>query len=79
MKRIRFPVWFTTIYLVLFTWTALFGINPRLTGILFLFSPLLVIWMVYSVLKKGEYHGAGFNEKFYEDHDYQKLPENDPS
>jgi len=74
MKNIRFPVWFTTFYLLFFTISALYGISPLLTLVLFLLSPVMVIWMVYSVLTKGEYHGATFNERFYEDVDYVKRP-----
>ena len=79
MKNIRFPVIFTTAYLVIFTWLALFEIDELLAIILFLVSPVMVVWMVFNVLKNGEYKGPGFNERFYQDDDYEKLPENDPS
>ena len=76
MKRIRFSLFFTTGFLVIYSLMALFEINDTLITIMFFVSPVLVIWMVYSVLKKGEYNGPGFNEKFYEDHNYTRLPEN---
>lgn len=77
MKRIRFPIYFTTGFLIVYATTALFEVNVMLTVTMFIISPFLVIWMVYSVLKKGKYNGPTFNEKFYEDHNYTRLPDND--
>jgi hypothetical protein len=42
---------------------------------MFLASPFLVIWMVYRVLRADTTPTATFDEKFYEDHDYRKIPD----
>jgi len=42
---------------------------------MFLASPFLVIWMVYRVLRADTTATGTFDEKFYEDHDYRKIPD----
>ena len=39
-----------------------------------MFSPFLVVWMVYRVLKDGVESTKTFDEYFYEDSDIRRLP-----
>jgi hypothetical protein len=45
-----FPVYVATAYLFLYTLLAVLNIQVPLVFLLFSFSPIIVIWMVYKVL-----------------------------
>jgi hypothetical protein len=51
------------------------GFSYFLTEMLFTVSPILVIWMVIRVLKSPYDSGKTFNDHFYEDHNYRKIPD----
>ena len=67
MKHIKFPVYFTTIYLVIYTLLAQYEATQFLVPWLFVISPFVVLWMVYRVLKYGVESKKTFEEAFYED------------
>jgi hypothetical protein len=69
MKNIRFPVYFTSAYLLLYTVLAQYEATQFIVPLLFALSPFLVIWMVYCVLKFGEESKKTFEDSFYEDAD----------
>jgi len=69
MKNIKFPVYFTTSFLFIYTLMAQFEPTQFLIPWLFLISPLVVIWMVVHVLKDGVESKKTFDESFYEDVD----------
>jgi hypothetical protein len=76
MENIKFPILFTTSYLILFALVPWFGASLETMVILFLFSPFLIVWMVIRILKDGKPSGKKFNEgHFYEDWDYRANPE----
>ena len=75
MNRASFAITFASIYLLLFL-ISLHTSYYNVTWGLFLFSPLVVIYMVYMVLKYGVYTGRELeeNEEWgYEDIDKEKA------
>lgn len=50
MSKELFPVFVATLYLLVYTLLAVFNIQIPLVFLLFSFSPVIVIWMVYKVL-----------------------------
>ena len=74
MRGPLFPVSLVSIYLLVYATLALFGQHPNWVLLMFLFSPALVIWMVYSVLRNGKPSGKTFDEHFYEDRDLRRSP-----
>ena len=66
----------TTVYLFAYAIIAQVFSNLPLALTLFAFSPFLLIWMVYSVLKYGNYKGKELkeNEEWgYEDKNRKEL------
>jgi len=73
MGPVKFPILFTSAYLLVYTLLPYFGATLELMFTLFLCSPFLVVWMVIRILKDGKPSGKKFNEGyFYEDFDYRK-------
>jgi uncharacterized membrane protein len=73
MKTAMFPVILVTIFLVAYVLIAASGVSYFLTALLFIISPILVIWMVFRVLKSPNTSHKTFNDHFYEDHSYRKI------
>jgi hypothetical protein len=67
MNKIKFPIYLTTVILVVYTFLVGMDLVPALVFMLFGISPLLVIWLVYRVLRDGEASAYTFSERFYED------------
>ena len=67
MKGIRFPVYFVTACLVLYTMLHQAGVSLLILFPMFGLSPFMVIWMVYQVLKKGKPSNKTFDDQFYDD------------
>ncbi|MBU1820805.1 MAG: hypothetical protein KKG00_04730 [Bacteroidetes bacterium] len=59
---------FSTLYLVLFVLVIVLGYGD-IAMVMFLFSPILVLWLVYTVLRYGKPSGRTFDEYFYDDVD----------
>lgn len=57
----------TTIYLFVYTIIAFLGFSDDLAVIMFLLSPVFVIWMVYTVLRYGTPTTRTFDTHFYDD------------
>ncbi|MFY8003589.1 MAG: hypothetical protein ACOVNR_02055 [Chitinophagaceae bacterium] len=65
-----------TIYLVIYTMLHQAGASVTIISALFIFSPFLVAWMVYTILKKGHYPGKELakDEEFgYQDKEKDSL------
>jgi len=62
-RSVSFPVTLVTILLIVHTVLLVTGWSMVLTGILFLLSPFLVIWMVYRVIRYDSYHGKELNDE----------------
>lgn len=69
-KGVLIPVVVTTVYLFVYTLTPHLPISSKITIAMFLFSPFLMIWMVLSILIKGEPSKKKFSDgHWYEDVD----------
>lgn len=77
MRSPTLSVSFVTAYLLVYAAIAIFGNNAGLALALFIFSPILVLWMVYTVLKYGKPSGRTFDEYFYDDVDLERIPDKD--
>lgn len=75
MKSPMFPVSLVTAVLVLYTGLIALGGSYALIIAIFTASPFLVIWMVYRVLKSTPLSDKTFNDHFYEDLPYRKIPD----
>lgn len=62
LRSPRFVVIFVTAYLVVYTMLFHAGASFNILGTMFLLSPVLVIWMVYTVLKYGKFEGKELKE-----------------
>lgn len=69
MRNPLIPVYIVTAYLFIYAVLAAAGFNPDVVLWMFLFSPVLVIWMVLAVLKSPVTSTKTFGESFYEDKD----------
>jgi hypothetical protein len=70
MKNVKFAVYFSTAYLFVFALLPLFQGTIPLMFLLFSFSPLVVIWLVFCVLVYGE----APQEKFSDGYWYSDIP-----
>lgn len=76
MKSHKIPVILVSLYLLVFTILSRLDTSIDLMVLLFAISPILVIWMVYSVLKYGTYSGKELQpgeEWGYEDKNRDEL------
>lgn len=73
MKKVKFPVLFSTFYLLLHSISPYLGVPESVIIASWMLSPLLVIWMVVRVLKDGVPSDKTFDEHFYEDFSYHRL------
>lgn len=73
MRSGLLPVFLATAYLI--AYCILIRVEPGIAMILFLFSPLVLCWMVYAVLKYAQYKGRelGDEEYGYQDRKNEEL------
>ena len=57
----------TTLYLFVYTIIAFSGFSDDLAVVMFLLSPVFVLWMVYTVLRFGTPSTRTFDTHFYDD------------
>lgn len=62
MRNYKFATAFVTIYLVVYTVLHNIAVSFDVISTMFFLSPLLVIWMVYTILKYGKYEGRELEE-----------------
>ena len=75
MEKIKWPVILVTIYAFLYQFTPYAGFSDQAIILLFLLSPIPVLWMAYKILKNGTPSQRTFDEYFYEDTDYRRNTE----
>lgn len=75
MKKVEIVIIIVTLYAILFQLTPVIGFPDQVISPMFFLSPFLVIYMVYVILKHGKQSQYTFDEKFYDDWDYDRLPE----
>jgi hypothetical protein len=67
MKGCRIPVLVTTIFLVVYTISPYIGVPEPVIALAYVLAPFLVIWMVFSILIKGEPSGRTFEDGYWYD------------
>lgn len=73
MKKDTFAVYVTTLVLIVYAVIAYTELSYRLVFLLFTISPVLILWMVYSVLKSPDEPTRTFDEYFYMDSDKKPM------
>jgi hypothetical protein len=76
MKNYKFSIGFVTLYLIVFAIAGQLGVSLNVMLWLFSVSPVLLFWMVYTILKYGKHSGkvlAENEEWAYEDIEKDKL------
>ncbi len=69
MKNVRLPVFFATLYLLVYTIGASMGwFSLPLIVTLWILAPVVVGWMVYRILKDGTPGSHTFDDRLYEDY-----------
>jgi hypothetical protein len=72
MQKILWPVIIVTVFAFFYQVTPYIGFSDDAIMILFCFSPIPVLWLVYHVLKNGIASSRTFEEYFYEDLNYKR-------
>ena len=72
-KAVKGVILFSTFYLLIYVLSTHLPISLAVPLALFSLSPLVVIHLVYTVLKKGIPSNLSFDEAFYEDHPYRRV------
>jgi hypothetical protein len=72
MKKLPLAIGIVTLYALLFQLTPYIGIPANIIFSMFLFSPFLVMYMAYVILKYGKPSQHTFEERFYDDYDYTR-------
>lgn len=72
MKNVPLIINLVTLYAILFQVSILTEVNEKIVVVLFSFSPFLVLYMAYIILKYGNPSADKFDDKFYDDWDYRR-------
>jgi hypothetical protein len=72
MKKIKIVVTIVTLYLIFFQVSPFIGISDDIIFTMFCISPCLVIYIVLVILKNGEPSKYTFDERFYDDLNYER-------
>lgn len=63
LKNPVFATVMVTLYLVCYTLLFQLGASFNVLGIMFILSPFLVLWMVYTVLRFGKFEGKELDDQ----------------
>jgi hypothetical protein len=67
MKHTGIVIMTATIYAIIFNASPFIGIPEEITFTMFVFSPFVLIYLAYVVLKHGKPSGNTFEERWYDD------------
>ena len=73
MERIKSPIYFSTLFLVVYVIVSHAESVANISLIMFSISPIVVLWLAYKILRDGRPSGQTFKQKFYDDHDYTRV------
>ena len=73
MRKDIFAVYLTSTVLVIYAVVTYSEFSYRLVFVLFTLSPVLILWMVYSVLKSPDEPTRTFDDYFYMDSDKKPI------
>jgi hypothetical protein len=71
-KPIKIVVVLVSLFAILYQAAVISSMDEQLLLVLYGLSPFLVLYMVFVVLKKGHPSPHDFDERFYDDLDYQR-------
>ena len=72
MKKPAVIISLATFYLLFFKASPFIGIPDEAIIAMFILSPFVVIYMAYVILRYGKPSKHTFEERFYEDHNYER-------
>lgn len=72
MKKLVFPITFTTTVWLFYQISPLFDPTMLWLTIMQVFILVLMVWMIVRILKDGTASEKTFEEHFYDDHDYRR-------
>jgi hypothetical protein len=70
MRKINLAIWITTLGLLSFVILCSLSLSLVFLQVYLFMLTACLIWMVITVLKKGEPSKHRFDDKFYEDEDF---------
>ena len=70
MKKVLVVISLATLFAFFFQFTPYIGFPDTIFFGMFLFSPFIVLYMAYIILKYGKPSVYTFEERFYDDYDY---------
>jgi hypothetical protein len=68
MNKMNVAVWIASAFVLIYTVGVHTIFSPLASCVLYLTSPFMLLWMVYSILKYGKIPQQTFAETFYEDY-----------
>ena len=72
MKKPTIVIGFATLFMVFYNLSPYIGIRDEFIIAMFILSPIILIYMVYVTLRFGKPSKYTFEERFYEDHNYER-------
>ena len=72
MKDLKHVIGLASLFVVVYHSAPFIGIPAEVIALMFVLSPFVVLWMVYSILKHGKPSGHTFDERFYDDWNYER-------
>ncbi|GEO11566.1 hypothetical protein [Segetibacter aerophilus] len=69
MKNYKFSTVFVTLYLIVYTIMLRLEVSLSVSLFMFSISPILVIWMAYTIVRYASYNGRELKEN--EEYGYQ--------
>jgi hypothetical protein len=73
MKKTAIVITLATLYVLLYHSSPIIGLPDEFIIGMFILSPIVVVYLVYTVLKYGKPSGHTFEERFYDDYDHRKT------
>ncbi|MGZ4049341.1 MAG: hypothetical protein ACXVNN_08255 [Bacteroidia bacterium] len=70
MKKVPFVITIATLYALFFQIAPYIGVPDQIIFGMFLFSPCVILYMAYVILKYGKPSPYTFEERFYDDFNY---------
>lgn len=67
MKNYKFATVFATLYLIIYTVLQQLSAPLPVLGVLFLLSPVVVIWMAYTIIRYAPYNGKEYGGEIPDD------------
>lgn len=72
MKKVPVVITLATLYAIFFQVAIYTDMSEDIIFAMFFFSPIVVIYMAYTILRYGKPSGHTFEERFYDDWDHKK-------